>query len=295
MLLGVLGAAFFLASAISNACSGRLADRVGRRRVALCGLALFLASLGSLSIIPVGSTLYYGTYVLVGVSVGLIYPAVMAWIGLGKSGQVAGRAYLWFCLAFNLGIVSAQLSGGWLFETIGPRAPMQVAMVLTLTGLGCMWILRDPGLQHDSQRPDEDESHDASLARAFTRLTWIANFGGMFSMSILWFLLPVLVVELKVSAAAHGILLAVGRVVVIATYCAMYFLPHWQFRFRVAVAVQLIGIAGLVAISLAGNSLTLSLGIAALSALMGYNYYASLFYNAHGAAPSAEGSGIRIE
>ena len=108
-------------------------------------------------------------------------------------------------------------------------------------------------------------------------------------MSILWFLFPVLVVQLDVSPATHGLVLGAGRVVVMSTYCAMYLFPFWQYQFRVAALVQAVGAAGLIVISLAQSSLALVVGVAALSALMGHNYFASLFYNANGNSQRTKG------
>jgi MFS family permease len=289
LLLGLLGASFFLASAISNACSGRLADRVGRRRVALCGSALFLASLATVASVPPESPWFYAAYTFVGVSVGLIYPPIMAWLGHGKTGVATRRAYLWFCLAFNLGITSAQLSGGWMFENLGPSAPLLVAMGLTAVGFSCLlFLLKEPPAEETSSDHHE-EGGDFHLARAFSRLVWIANVGGMFSMSILWFLFPILVVDLGVQPGTHGAVLAVGRVVVMSTYCVMYLFPGWQYRFGIACIAQAIGATGLIVISLADTAVGLSCGVAALSALMGYNYFAGLFYSATGNAPKKKG------
>ena len=183
MVLGVLGASCFLASAISNTTSGQLADRVGRRRIALCGSTLLLISLAAASSIPADSPWFYAAYTTVGISVGFIYPPIMALLGHGKSVAASRRAYLWFCLAFNLGITSAQLSGGWMFEHLGPRAPLLVAMGLTSIGFICLsFVLKEPPIE--KQGPGSKVVDDeARLAREFARLIWIANFAGMFSMS----------------------------------------------------------------------------------------------------------------
>lgn len=289
LLLGMLGASFFLAAAVSNTCSGQLADRVGKRRVALCGSALFLASLGTVASISPESQWFYAAYTFVGVSVGFIYPPIMAWLGHGKSGAATRRAYLWFCLAFNLGITSAQLSGGWMFEKLGPKAPLLVAMGLSAVGFSCLllFLKEPPRAETPSNAPEP--SGDFRLARAFSRLIWIANIGGMFSMSILWFLFPILVVDLDVRPGTHGAVLAVGRVVVMSTYCLMYLFPGWHYRFGLACIAQAIGAAGLIVISLADTALGLSCGVAALSALMGYNYFAGLFYSGTGNAPKRKG------
>lgn len=288
-LLGVLGASFFLSSAISNAWSGHVADRVGLRRVALRGMSMFLASLACVAVVPPDSVLFYIAYASVGISVGQIYPPVMAWLGHGKSGAAARRVYLWFCLAFNLGIVSAQLTGGWMYEQLGSRVPLIVAMTLAAIGFACLFVAKAPPVRRHGDPLPHEESDDARLARAFARLTWIANFGGMFSMSILWFLFPVLVVGLGVTPGSHGIILAVGRVVVMSTFCVMYLFPFWQFRFQVAASAQALGAVGLIIISLAQSTFALACGVAALSALMGHNYFASLFYSARGNAQERKG------
>lgn len=289
MLLGMLGASFFLASAVSNACSGQLADRVGRRRVALCGSGLFLTSLATVASISPESPWFYAAYTFVGISVGLIYPPIMALLGHGKTGLASRRAYLWFCIAFNLGITSAQLTGGWLFQNLGARSPLLVAMGLTIVGFVTLLLL----LKEPPRETLPPESHavdrDGRLARAFARLIWVANFGGMFSMSMLWFLFPILVVDLGVEPSAHGVVLAVGRVVVMSTYCVMYLFPGWHYRFGLAAAAQALGAVGLIGISQGNTAWGLAGGVAALSAMMGYNYFAGLFYSARGNAPKKKG------
>jgi MFS family permease len=287
-VLGLLGASFFLASALSNACMGSVADRIGRRRVSMTGALSVFGSLSAITFAPLGSALYYASYTLVGVSIGFVYPPIMAWLGQGKSGLAARRAFLLFCLSFNLGMVSAQLTGGWLFETVGPRAPLYVAMVLILTAFMLLCCLREPSAMGSAEQV-ESSTVTRQLAQSFTRLTWIANFGGMFSMSIVWFLFPILIVELEVMPMMHGAVLAVGRIVVMSTYSLMHFFPFWHFRLSTAVVVQILGAMGLVAIARSHSAAEVMIGIAALSLLMGYNYFASLYYSSCSSAESKQG------
>ena len=288
--LGSVGGAFFLASAVSNALSGRMADVTGRGRVASCGALLFVASLGIVAIIAPNGWLFYTAYTGAGISLGMIYPAVMAWVGQGKGAHATSRTYLIFCLAFNLGILSAQLSGGWLFEEIGSHAPLWVA--IGLAGLSYLCLCRYQAEDHDIEDSEIGllGQRDTRIARAFARLTWMANFGGMFSMSLVWFLFPKLVVGLNVGASVHGALLAGGRVVVMSTYCLMHCFPFWRYGFRFAAIAQLLGIVGLTLLGIATTPIALALGIGALSVLMGYNYFASLYYNAMGHTASRQGS-----
>ncbi len=212
-----------------------------------------------------------------------------SWPGWGITEAVIPHAVTICCLSFNFGMLSGQLSGGWLFERIGTRAPLLVAIGLTVAGFLCLLWHRDEGADRPLAKPDRPEAADARLARAFSRLHWISNFGGMFSMSILWFLFPILVVHLGVPATQHGLVLGVGRAVVISTYCIMYFLPGWQFRFRFAVIAQVVGAVGLIVISQSESAVPLACGVAALSGLMGYNYFASLFYSARGNSAERKG------
>ena len=133
------------------------------------------------------------------------------------------------------------------------------------------------------------------VARAFARLAWVANFGGMFAMSAIWFLFPQLVVSLGVPADSHGVLLAFGRGITISVFVLMHFFQFWRFRFLTAVAAQSLGVAGLVMVSVATTEILLAGGIAALSAMMGYNYFASLSYHAIGYADQQRGTAFGLQ
>jgi len=313
--LGWMGTMFFLSSAISSAWSGQLSDRRGRRRVTSCGMICLVASL--IVAIPSESHrwLFFVAYTAVGVSLGMIYPPVIACLGRGGKRRAASRDYLFFCLSFNLGILCAQLIGGWMFERKDYRWPIMVAIAAAVTGLIVSRFLpiapankpsdtnpepaSAPNLASASKfASDMDESNErrdltnhvtAQLGRALARLTWIANFGGMFSMSLLWFLFPQLMVNIGVPADQHGRVLAVGRATVMGTFCLMYFIPLWEFRFRFAMVTQLCGIAGLTLLSVSEGTTGLGLGVVGVSLMMGYTYFSSLFYNAVGNPPDRKG------
>jgi MFS family permease len=283
LALGILGACYAFASGVANTVSGRLADRVGRRPVSLLGTGLFfLGMLAAVNALP-GSVAFYAAYMVVGCSLGLIYPPVMAWLGQDRVGTAASRTYLYFCLAFNLGIACGQLGGGWMFEQLGSAVPVYVAMGLVAVSFTCLLFMRET-----APRPSPavdlpvDSSVFPELARAFSRLSWMANFSGMFSMSILWFLLPHLFVQLKIPADSHGLVLAVGRGVVIMTFVTMHFVPGWRYRFRYTALFHLLGILGLCGILWGSSILVLTISVCVFSILMGYNYFSSLFYSSTG-------------
>ena len=294
--LGCIGAIFFLTAAASNAYWGRIADRWGRRRVVLAGIATMLvgtALAASWKIVP---GLIYPAFVMGGLAVGMIWPPMMAWLGRETEGSSPSRTYLLFCLAFNLGMVSGQSSGGWLFENFGIVAPLLISAGLTTISFTCVWFMTESSAR-DVQKPaaDDPQAIQRRVARAFARLAWVANFGGMFAMSAIWFLFPQLVVSLGVPADSHGVILALGRAATISVFVLMHFFQFWQFRFLTAVVAQSLGVAGLVMVSGATTEIMLAGGIAALSAMMGYNYFASLSYHAIGYADQRRGMAFGLQ
>lgn len=286
---GIAGAVFFLASGISNFCSGLLADSFGRRATALWGMGCFLISLASVAVFQPTGVEYILAYILVGLAVGQVYPPIMAWMWSEKSERAVDLSYVYFCIAFNCGILSGQLSGGWLFSTIGPRSPVLLANGLILVAWIILWTIRISPKKSVSISDSENLSVCLDfLAPVFTRLTWMANFAGMFSMGTLWFLLPELVVSLEIPSKTHGQVLAAGRSLVVATYVMMYVFPIWNYQYRYFVLTQAFGLAGLIGITRAHSPVALFLSISALSIMQGFNYYSSLYYSSKSAATESK-------
>ena len=287
-VLGILGASFFLASAIANTSAGMLADRFGRRRVSLIGAIVFVVTVALVSLTGPTGYFFYAAYTLVGASLGTIYPPLMAWLSVRYSGRQSSRAFLFFCLSFNLGLGTAQVVGGWMYENWGSNAPLVGSLVAAALALTCIAALPS-AVEQGKPKKEKSDPEVAKRAKMFTYLAWFANFGGMFSMSTVWFLFPSLAVALNVSPSTHGAALAIGRGVVMSIYCVMYLNTHWQFRFRYSLIAQAAGCAGLLGLCLSNTAVGLTASIAGLSTLLGYNYFASLFYNSKGADDDRKG------
>jgi len=284
--MGTLGAAFFLASAVSNSWAGWLSDRIGRRVVSIAGGIGLATSLWILLLFDDGAWRFYVAYTGVGISVGHIYPPVIALLSQGVGQREASRRLLCFGIAFNLGILAGQIGGGWLYDHISPTAPLVTAIGLAIGTLACLVAVRE-GRSKQWTGGGEDQTEMVSgsqraSARRFVRLAWLANFAGMFSMSTLWFLFPRLAVSLEIPAQEHGVVLGVGRAAVMGIYGLMHLAPIWHHRFRYSVVAQLLGLAGILLVCVSHVAAALALGVVLLSVLLGYNYFASLFYNRTG-------------
>ena len=108
--------------------------------------------------------------------------------------------------------------------------PLYTAMVLLATALLLLFLRsetsRDTIPEIDPQ--DEVAAGKRALSSAFFRVCWVANFGGAFSVSMVFYLLPKIVVHLEISSVQHGAMLAASRLVVIATLLTMYATGFWR-------------------------------------------------------------------
>ncbi len=291
-MIGLIGTMFSAVSVFSNAISGRLSDRHGRRIVATTGTMLLFLSICGVTWLQPGRWSYYVSFAVAGGSLGIIYPALIAWIGHGRSDKHASRAFLGFCLAFNLGMISGQLVGGWLFQYWGLQPPLYLAMALVATSLVLLSRFRADSIPQlkIASKDEIRQSSRVALSAAFSRVCWIVNIGGTFSMSIVFYLLPKLLVELNIPANEHGTMLAIGRTVVIGTFLSMHVSSFWHHRLSMSLATQIFGVFGLFGLAVSTTLVGLTIGLASLSVLLGYNYFSSVYYSNTGSADHRKGT-----
>ena len=293
--MGVIGGSISLAVGFGALAGGRLSDRFDARRVLLVGTIGFLASLAACSMLRPNHVLFYALYVAIGLASGAIYPSVLAALGRtaaeGSDHRTVSGPLVRFCLAWNGGMVSGQFAGGWLFD-LGPSWPMRAGAVLALVNVLLVLAMRGSG-----SRPAPGPSEHTPAQRVhrersatFARMAWLANLGGTFAMSMVLHLFPSLMVELKVLPHRHGTLLAISRVVVIAMYLVMHRLTFWHHRFWVNGVSQAVAILGLVLIATGQGLWPITIGLLCLSQLVGYNYFASLYYSTTGAIQERKGA-----
>ncbi len=139
--VGLLMAAFTLVAAASAIPGGLLADRFGRRRLILVGLAI--STVTSLAL-PMGRTVPYlaGVLALAGWAMAALTPAVMAYIGEVGGPAGAGRAYGWYTTALYGGLTLGPACGGIAADFAGFRFAF-IASGAILLGA---WILAAVGL-----------------------------------------------------------------------------------------------------------------------------------------------------
>lgn len=178
-------------------------------------------------------------------------------------------------------MIAGNAIGGQLFDSWGPDLPIQLALlILPLTFLLLLFAHEAVSITSSTLENTElPETMSRQQATKFMTISWLANIGGTFCMSIVVFLLPDLAVEVGMTPGLQGKMFALCRVVVIVTYLIMYASHKWHFRFVGVLASQTLAIAGLFLLANANGQKDLFLGTSALAVLLGYNYFAGLYYS----------------
>ena len=237
---------------------------------------------------------YIPMYILVAAATGMVYPSCVALLSRGRdavSQSGIGRMIVFFCLAWNGGLISGQLTGGWLFH-FDPVGPIRAALVLTLVNPLLFWlaVVHQPALPSVPDQNTKPHRKHRENSAVFSRLAWQANLGGAFAMSMVFHIFPLLMIELEIPASEHGGLLAMNRAIVIVTYLIMYWVPVWHHRFCPAALSQVLAAGCLLVLAAADSRLGVVVGLIGLAQLLGYNYFASLYYSTTGVIEERRGA-----
>jgi MFS family permease len=268
---------------------GWLAHRFDGRLIFVVGAISIGVSAAACWLIDLDSSWFLAGYWLLGVGLGFVYPPLIGWLNQGEDAHAnrrgVSRTLILFCVAWNLGMMCGQLTAGSLFSwganwTYG--AAFAAALVnIVATVVAARRVVRWSAAPSDVAPPP---GAAVELATSFKRLSWIANLGGMFGGSLVIHLLPDLAVTIGVPADNHGMLLALWRGVIIATYLLMHHAVFWHYRLSTSAASQALAACGLVVIARAESAETLLVGLALLGQLVGYNYFSGLFYSTAGSS-----------
>lgn len=298
--LGWFGGAYSLCWAVSSFACGHAADRWSRRGLVMAGAVTAAVSAGGLLLCRGQGPWMPIFYGLNAVSGGVIYPPIIAWLTAGdgtrrRKRTEVSRAIITFCLAWNTGLICGQYGGGVLFA-VDPRWPLALAVGLSALTF-CLFVRAvepDLATMDEEVRDEADTEAEQRLSSAFAWVSWIANLGSSFCVGLVMHLFPHLAVSLGVPSDDHGFLLAAMRVVIIGAYFLMFSFTFWHHRFVVHLVVQVVAFAGLLQLSRAVSEAGLLLGLSALGCLLGFNYFASLYYSTTGSHDRKKGlvSGI---
>ena len=300
LTMGFVGGGFAAALGFGSLTSGWISDRTGSRHWTMFAGIVMLAcgALGCCLLRPTQLP-YYTAYMLCGAAAGTIFPPLIADLTLGRNSvsdaSQVPRVLVLFCLSWNLGVFSGQLGGGWLFR-FDPVWPIVAAIVLAMVDAVLVLCLAGRPGAVPAVKLEADSATREHQARSadFARLAWLANLGSTFALSMVMHLLPKLIVALDIPPHRQGMLNAITRGVVISTFLLMHRVRFWHHRFSTVAVTHVLAAIGLLVISMARTELGLLLGLAGLAQLMGYSYFAGLYYTTTGAHDDRRGTATGI-
>ncbi len=285
MQLGIAGACNALTYALGAAFFGHISDRIGTRLLIAIG-ACILTLMFTMALYSLALPFLYVYFFLSGLGTALIFPPIIVLVAAGQPsgggfGRAATRPLILFCVSWNLGVLCGQSGGGFLFD-VNPELALKlgVGSSLAILLLIVSTHVRPLG---DVSLPISDREAlpgPASVRlRVFAAAGWLANISGASALSLIHFIFPKLVTDLGINAAVHGMMLTTGRIFVFGVYFLLHFTTFWRHRLLPAVAAQIIGVVSLLLLTYGSTVAVLTAGLTGLGVMMGYNYFASMFYS----------------
>lgn len=170
---------YFIALTVFAPIMGRLADQVGRRRMVLCGLAVFAAAEFLAAAAPRFAILLAARF-LQGLGVAAILPVVYSYVSHLFPEAKRGRAFGVLIFTMSLGATTGGLLGGLLIDSLGWRSVYWISGTLAVVGL--LPVARFvPEVRLDLPRPRFDHAGAIALfvaiAAVLSTPIWAGHFG----------------------------------------------------------------------------------------------------------------------
>jgi len=288
--LGWLGAAWIGLYALLALVTGRVSDRVGRRKLAFIGCIIAaLMTLACSLTTRIGLLLVYSA--IFGGGVACFWPSIIAWLGEGLSGHALAARLTTFGVAWNIGLLVGYGLSGVLFKH-GPSLAfyastgsiLLVALLLLLPARQAFVATRGSS--------QTDAAMEIPRGRGFRKTAWLANFATNFALAGTAALFPQLATHLGIGADIHGGLLAAGRAAALAMFAALQFLMFWRTRLWPLWIAQLGCVASIVWIGLAHATWMFAAAWIIGGAVSGYTYQASIYFTLEEMTERGKGSGF---
>jgi MFS family permease len=225
---------------------------------------------------------------LYGLSMGMFWPPLMAWLSDGHEGKELGRRFSHYNLMWSVGSVVSPYTCGWLAER-SPRYPLLLgaaiflvtsifvagaALVLPKAGNGC-FAGGDGGAAVDSAECETPVRFSA----------WVGLFASFFGFGALLSIFPLAAkAELHIAESTVGLLFLVRA---LFSALAFYFIGRsifWHFRVLPMLSGQLLAAGCFVLLCFMGSTLTIGVLFALFGGLMAFSYSYSVFHGVSGCA-----------
>ena len=140
--LGLVMAAFYVASGVSQAMVGVLVDRIGGDRVLIAGTALLTAAIAAAGLAP-GYWALLVFAIIAGLGNSIYHPADLSILSLRVGERRLGRAYAVHSFTGMLGYAAAPITMTVLAELLGWRGALGAASLVGIAAIIVLWWNRD--------------------------------------------------------------------------------------------------------------------------------------------------------
>jgi MFS family permease len=289
--LGWLGAVWIGVYAACALVTGRFSDRVGRRRMAITGCVVVATmTLACSQTVRVGWLLLFSG--ILGAGLSCFWPAVIAWLGEGLTGQKLAARLTVFGVAWNIGLLTGFALTGVLFKH-GPRLAFYLPAAATIL---IAVLLSLPGkLAPLPAEPLAGSGTDASpppKGRGFRKTAWLANFAMAFVGGGSGALFPQLATHLGIGPDVNGGLFAAGRAGALVTIVLLQVLTFWHVRLWPLWVAQFCAVLSLVWIGFANATWMFAVAIIVGGLVGGFTYQASIYFTLDEMSEKGKGSGF---
>jgi len=132
--IGALFTLFWIGRIVSSMSAGRISDRVGRRSILIpaligCAIASFLAAIST------GIDLLSISMMIMGISIGAIFPVTVAFISDNVHRQQRGVAMGFFEMSCGIGMITAAAVGGIIADWFNPRYPYILCALISIVSV----------------------------------------------------------------------------------------------------------------------------------------------------------------
>lgn len=151
--VGIVNGAFMLTAGVLSIPAGLLADRLGRRRLAVAGIAAAAAS--SLLVAQCATPgQMAAAYLLFGAGLAAFAPSMLSQVAESLPPERLGQAYGWYSTAIYGAMALGPATGGYLAKTLGLRPVFLIsgALLLLVAALALAVLPRSPSRHRNDAR-----------------------------------------------------------------------------------------------------------------------------------------------
>ena len=277
-MVGFIGSLGALGYTLACLSTGRLSDGLGRKKIILSGIILFIS--GYIFLADVGNIISIGILFIVGsIGMSLFWPPIQAWIAESIDKNNLTKVLGNFNLSWSTGLMLGPLCGGFLFP-INYKLPFYFACLAGAVMF--VLIFRIPetrGLDVLEKEIRPTEPVKGEQKKGFLFIAWTANFSSLFIIVMLRNLFPVLAVSLDIGPRVLGVLIFLIGFSQTVMFACLGRIRGWHYNINLLLFFQVLAGTGLAIGFFAGSNILFGLSFILMGLSAGMVYFSSIFYS----------------